>query len=107
MMAVKIEPNGKPYLVGIEGSIAEELHLLQQHVGGYIETVSLRDGGVMLVDEDGRMKSLVDRDIERCKIQPHAIHRHFVRVLEVIVHSLIVYTDQIGELARGHAADRH
>ena len=58
MIAVKIEPNGKPYLVGIEGSIAEELHLLQQHVGGYIETVSLRDGGVMLVDEDGRMKRL-------------------------------------------------
>lgn len=58
MIAVKIEPNGKPYHVGIEGSIAEELHLLQQHVGGYIETVSLRDGGVMLVDEDGRMKRL-------------------------------------------------
>ncbi|MBQ6040012.1 MAG: DUF3846 domain-containing protein [Oscillospiraceae bacterium] len=57
MIAVKIEPNRKPHLVGIEGSsIVEELHLLQQHVGGYIETILLRDGGVMLVDEDGRMK---------------------------------------------------
>lgn len=59
MIAVKIEPNGKPHLVGIEGSsIEEELHQMQAHVGGYIETVRLRDGGIMLVDEDGRGKRL-------------------------------------------------
>ena len=59
MIAVKIEPNGKPHLVGVEGStIAEELHVLQQHIGGFIETVPLRDGGIMLVNEDRHIKRL-------------------------------------------------
>ena len=53
MIAVKIEPEANPYLVGIEGlTIADELHLMQAHVGGYLQHVYLRDGGIMLVDED-------------------------------------------------------
>ena len=59
MIALKIEAGGHPHLVGIEGpSIEAELHQMQAHVGGYIETVRLRDGGIMLVDEDGRGKRL-------------------------------------------------
>lgn len=66
MIAVKIEPNGKPHLVGIEGgSIAAELHQMQAHVGGYIESVRLRDGGVMLVDEDGCRKRLPENLIAK------------------------------------------
>lgn len=46
MIAVKIEPEANPYLVGIEGlTIADELHLMQAHVGGYLQHVYLRDGG--------------------------------------------------------------
>lgn len=57
MIAVKIEPDGHPHLVGIEGSsISDELYQMQDHVGGYIETVRLKDGGIMLVDEDGIRK---------------------------------------------------
>lgn len=57
MIAIKITPQGNPYLIGIESSgIAEELHLMQDHIGGYIETVRLKDGGIMLVDEDGIRK---------------------------------------------------
>ena len=44
--------------VGHIEEIDNTLETLQKTVGGYIETVSLRDGGVMLVDEDGRMKRL-------------------------------------------------
>lgn len=59
MIAIKIEPDGHPHLVGIEGSsIADELHQMQDHVGGYIETVMLKDGGIMLVDEEGISKRL-------------------------------------------------
>ena len=59
MIALKIEAGGHPHLVGIKGpSIEAELHQMQAHVGGYIETVRLRDGGIMLVDEDGRGKRL-------------------------------------------------
>ena len=62
MIALKIEAGGHPHLVGIEGPrIEAELHQMQAHVGGYIETVSLRDGGVMLVDEDGRGKRLPEK----------------------------------------------
>lgn len=59
MIAIKIEPDRNPYLVGIEGgSIADELYQMQDHVGGYIETVRLKDGGILLVDEDGIQKRL-------------------------------------------------
>lgn len=36
--------------------IENELHTLQQAVGGYIEKVKLRDGGLMIVDEEGLLK---------------------------------------------------
>ena len=57
MIAVKIEPDGHPHLVGIEGSsIADELYQMENHVGGYLKEVKLKDGGIMLVDEDAIRK---------------------------------------------------
>lgn len=53
MIAIKLEPSHNPFLVGIDGiDINDELHLMQAHVGGYIETLKLKDGGILLVDED-------------------------------------------------------
>lgn len=64
MIVVKIEPHENPHLVDIEGgSIESELHQMQAHIGGYLETVHLRDGGIMLVDEDGVMKRLHENQI--------------------------------------------
>lgn len=36
--------------------IANDLRALQHAVDGYIETIGLRDGGVMIVDEEGMLK---------------------------------------------------
>lgn len=64
MIAIKIEPYGNPTLIGIEGgSIQEELHQMQAHIGGYMETVRLKDGGIMIIDEDGRHKRKKDNYI--------------------------------------------
>lgn len=46
----------------VQGIIAElvdvknELEALQAAVGGYIETIGLQGGAVMIVDEEGRLK---------------------------------------------------
>lgn len=45
----------KGYLVHAV-DVANELHALQYAVDGYIETIGLRDGGVMIVDEEGMLK---------------------------------------------------
>lgn len=37
--------------------ITNDLRALQHAVGGYIETIGLRDGGVMIVDEEGMLKA--------------------------------------------------
>lgn len=53
MIALKIEPDRSPYMVGIDGiDIEDELHLMQAHVGGYIDALRLKDGGIMIVDEE-------------------------------------------------------
>ena len=58
MIAIKIEPDGHPHLVGIEGSsIADEISQMESHVGGYIKQIQLKDGGMMLMDEDGSSNS--------------------------------------------------
>ena len=36
--------------------IANDLRALQHAVDGYIETIGLKDGGVMIVDEEGLLK---------------------------------------------------
>ena len=43
--------------------IDNELHALQQAVGGHIETVGLKDGGVMIVDEEGLLKQYPHNDL--------------------------------------------
>lgn len=64
MIAIKIEPDGHPHLVGIEGSsIADELHQMQDAVGGYIETIRMKDGGIMIVDEEGVLKQYQHNDM--------------------------------------------
>ena len=58
MKALKIE-NRKVTLIEIANSTPdEELHALQTAVGGYIETVTLAEDAVMIVDEEGLLKAL-------------------------------------------------
>lgn len=42
--------------------VDNELHALQHEVGGHIETVGLKDGGVMIVDEEGLLKQYPHND---------------------------------------------
>jgi hypothetical protein len=42
--------------------VENDLRALQQAVGGRIETVGLRDGGVMIVDEKGILKQYPHND---------------------------------------------
>ena len=58
MKALKIE-NRKVTLIDIDNSTPDdELHALQTAVGGYIETVTLAEDAVMIVDEEGLLKCL-------------------------------------------------
>ena len=58
MKALKIE-NRKVTLIDIDNSTPdEELHALQAVVGGHIETVTLAEDAVMIVDEEGLLKCL-------------------------------------------------
>lgn len=58
MKALKIE-NRKVTLIEIAGGTPdEELHAMQEAVGGYIETVTLAEDAVMIVDEEGLLKAL-------------------------------------------------
>lgn len=57
MRALKINLNSIT-IVDIEN----KLRALQQAVGGYIETIRLKDGGVMIVDEEGIMKQYPHND---------------------------------------------
>ena len=52
MKAIKITPENCVSLVDVHN----ELEPLQETVGGYIETIGLQDGAVMIVDEEGRFK---------------------------------------------------
>ena len=43
--------------------VPNELHALQHAVGGHIETVGLKDGGIMIVDEEGLLKQYPRNDM--------------------------------------------
>lgn len=58
MRAMKIELNSIS-IVDVEN----DLHALQEAVGGHIETVGLKDGGVMIVDEEGMLKQYPHNDL--------------------------------------------
>lgn len=54
--ALRINMNGIE-AVDVKGeSIIDELHSMQQMVGGHVEHIPLKDDGVMLVDEEGMLK---------------------------------------------------
>ncbi len=58
-MKVLMIENRKVTLTDIaNGTPDEELHALQTAVGGYIETVTLAEDAVMIVDEEGLLKAL-------------------------------------------------
>lgn len=62
MRALKITLNSIS-VIDIEGdTVGAELKALQKEVGGFIETITLRDSGVMIVDEDGIMKQYPHND---------------------------------------------
>ena len=43
--------------------VPNELRALQQAVGGHIEAVGLKDGGIMIVDEEGLLKQYPRNDL--------------------------------------------
>lgn len=43
--------------------VDNDLHALQEEVGGRIETVRLKDGGLMIVDEEGILKQYPHNDL--------------------------------------------
>lgn len=43
--------------------VENDLHALQNEVGGRIETVRLKDGGLMIVDEEGILKQYPHNDL--------------------------------------------
>ena len=58
MKALKIE-NRKVTLIEIpNGTLAEELHALQNEISGYIEVVRISDDAALIVDEEGLLKDL-------------------------------------------------
>lgn len=58
-MKVLMIENRKVTLTDIPNSTPdEELHAMQAAVGGYIETVTLAEDAVMIVDEEGLLKAL-------------------------------------------------
>lgn len=78
MRAMKLEPNKLPCIVDIDN----DLHALQKAVGGRIETVGLKDGGVMIVDEEGLLKQY-----------PHNDMASYISGLHIYGPALIVGTD--------------
>lgn len=58
MRAMKLELNSIS-IVNVEN----DLHALQEAVGGRIETVGLKNGGVMIVDEEGMLKQYPHNDL--------------------------------------------
>ena len=58
MKALKIE-NRRVSLTDIQnGTPDEELHALQNEIGGYIEAVRISDDAALIVDEEGLLKCL-------------------------------------------------
>lgn len=62
--------------------IANDLRALQRAVDGYIETVGLRDGAVMIVDEEGRLKD-----------KPYNLLASLVAGTDIVGSALIVGVD--------------
>lgn len=58
MRALKLEMNSISIV-----DVDNELRALQKAVGGHIETVGLKDGGVMIVDEEGMLKQYPHNDL--------------------------------------------
>lgn len=54
MRAIYKAPGREPQRV----EIGNELNVLQQIVGGYIETVRISDGAILIVNEEGKLKGL-------------------------------------------------
>lgn len=63
MRALKIELN-RISIIDIEAAdVHAELLALQHEVGGCIETVTLHDGAVMIVDDEGLLKQYPHNDL--------------------------------------------
>lgn len=52
MRIIKLRSNGRLEIKNVKN----ELHDLQNEVGGYIETVNFAEDAILLVDDEGRLK---------------------------------------------------
>ncbi len=73
MKAIYKVPRKAAKLVKVENT----LEALQKAVGGYIECVTLRDGGVLICDEEGLLKGNV---LFNQKVEGHMIFGPFLIV---------------------------
>lgn len=96
----------------VQGIVAEivdvqnELEALQAAVGGYIETIGLQGGAVMIVDEEGRLKgyptnslaSLVaGTDIVGTALIVGADDDEFDDVPDLYIESILLLSDVLNE----------
>jgi len=79
MTAFEIKP-GLSHAIEID----DTLKALQDHVGGYIETVQIADEFTMIIDEDCKLKGL-DENILATKI-----FRYYVHTADFIVGSALI-----------------
>ena len=56
MRAMRIKPNSQIDIIDIDGSSVDA-------VCGYIETIRMKDGGIMIVDEEGVLKQYQHNDM--------------------------------------------
>lgn len=54
MEVLMVEPGKYPYVT----TIKNELEAMQKAVGGYIEAISLEDGNVIILNEEGKLMGL-------------------------------------------------
>lgn len=91
MNAVHIKHDGQEQEVSPKNGKKFTLQELQGFVGGYIEPIRLKDGRIMLVNEEGRLK----------KLQPNrkatniAIDSSFMYIMLDIVGDVIVLDESL------------
>lgn len=94
-MATIIHENGKSVEVGPHNGKSFTLSFLQEVVGGYIEPVWLKDGRVMFVNEEGRLKGLPVNEMATMIALTQGVH--FAPNDLIVGPAIIVTREEAGE----------
>ena len=85
MTAKHILINGQSFDVKPENGKTFSLKELQTLVGGYIEVIALRDGKLMVLNEEGKLEGLAVNEVATEFAQSAGIHPADVIVGNVVV----------------------